>query len=127
MGRGGVLLDALLADAPDVRVRHRVGPTDVHVGGVAHDSRSVRPGDLFCCLRGERTDGHRFAPHAVEAGAAAVLVERPLDLTVAQVVVDDARAAMAPLAAAFHGHPSAGMTVVGVTGTTGKVYKLVPM
>jgi UDP-N-acetylmuramoyl-L-alanyl-D-glutamate--2,6-diaminopimelate ligase len=120
MGRGGVLLDALLADAPDVRVRRRVGPMDVHIRGVAHDSRSVRSGDLFCCLRGERTDGHRYAPLAVEAGAAAVLVERPLDLAVAQVLVDDARAAMAPLAAAFHGHPSAGMTVVGVTGTTGK-------
>jgi UDP-N-acetylmuramoyl-L-alanyl-D-glutamate--2,6-diaminopimelate ligase len=120
MGRGGVLLDALLADAPDVRVRHRVGPSAVIVRGVSHDSRSVRAGDLFCCLRGERADGHRFAPVAVEAGATAVLAERPLDLAVAQVVVDDTRIAMAPLAAAFHGHPSAAMTVVGVTGTTGK-------
>jgi len=116
----GVLLDELLADAPEVRVRHRVGPTVVTVGGVSHDSRTVRAGDLYCCLRGERTDGHRFAPVAVRAGATAVLAERPLDLAVAQVVVDDARIAMAPLAAAFHGRPSAAMTVVGVTGTTGK-------
>jgi UDP-N-acetylmuramoyl-L-alanyl-D-glutamate--2,6-diaminopimelate ligase len=120
MSGGGVLLDALLADAPGVRVRHRVGPTAVTVRGVSHDSRSVRAGDLFCCLRGERADGHRFAPVAVEAGAAALLAERPLDLAVAQVVVDDTRVAMAPLAAAFHRHPSAAMTVVGVTGTAGK-------
>jgi UDP-N-acetylmuramoyl-L-alanyl-D-glutamate--2,6-diaminopimelate ligase len=120
MGGGGVLLEALLADAPDVRVRRRVGPSAVIVRGVSHDSRAVRAGDLFCCLRGERVDGHRFAPVAVEAGAAAVLAEHPLDLAVAQVVVDDTRLAMAPLAAAFHGHPSAAMTVVGVTGTTGK-------
>jgi UDP-N-acetylmuramoyl-L-alanyl-D-glutamate--2,6-diaminopimelate ligase len=120
MGRGGVLLEALLADAPDVRVRHRVGPATAVVRGVAYDSRAVRAGDLFCCLRGEHADGHRYAPVAVEAGATAVLAERPLDVAVAQVVVDDARAAMAPLAAAFHGHPSAAMTVVGVTGTAGK-------
>ena len=90
------------------------------VGGVSHDSRTVRAGDLFCCLRGEHVDGHRYAPVAVEAGATAVLAERPLDVAVAQVVVDDARAAMAPLAAAFYGHPSAALTVVGVTGTAGK-------
>jgi UDP-N-acetylmuramoyl-L-alanyl-D-glutamate--2,6-diaminopimelate ligase len=120
MSGGGVLLDALLADAPEVRVRHRVGPATALVRGVAYDSRAVRAGDLFCCLRGEHADGHRYAPVAVEAGAAAVLAERPLDVPVAQVVVDDARAAMAPLAAAFHGHPSAAMTVVGVTGTAGK-------
>ncbi len=120
MGRGGVLLDELLADAPEIRVRQRVGPATVTVRGVSHDSRAVRAGDLFCCLRGERTDGHRFAPVAVDAGAAAILAERPLDLAIAQVVVDDSRVAMAPLAAAFQGHPSAAMTVVGVTGTTGK-------
>ena len=88
MGGSGVLLDDLLAGAPEVHVRGRIGPTPVRVGGISHDSRTVRPGDLFCCLRGERADGHRFAPVAVEAGATAVLAERPLDLAVAQVVVD---------------------------------------
>jgi UDP-N-acetylmuramoyl-L-alanyl-D-glutamate--2,6-diaminopimelate ligase len=120
MGRGGVLLDELLADAPEVRVRQRVGPSSAVVGGVSHDSRSVRAGDLFCCLRGGRVDGHAFAPVAVEAGATALLAEHRLDVAVAQVLVDDARAAMAPIAAAFHGRPSLAMTVVGVTGTAGK-------
>ena len=91
---------------------------------VTHDSRQVRPGSLFCCLVGRRTDGHLHAPAAVAAGAVALLVERPLDLAgsrpTAQVVVTDTRAAMAPVAAAFHGHPSHHLTVAGFTGTNGK-------
>lgn len=87
---------------------------------VVHDSRSVTPGALFCCLPGARTDGHRHAPSAVAAGAAALLVERPLDLGVPQVVVADARVAMGHLAAAFHHRPALRMTMVGVTGTNGK-------
>ena len=59
-------------------------------------------------------------PAAVEAGAAALVVERELELDVAQVVVADARAAMAPLAARFWGDPTAELRVVGVTGTNGK-------
>jgi UDP-N-acetylmuramoyl-L-alanyl-D-glutamate--2,6-diaminopimelate ligase len=122
MGRGGVLLDDLLAGAPGIRVRRRVGPAAVRVSGISHDSRTVRAGDLYCCLRGERVDGHDFAPRAVDAGASALLAEREIDVvpSVAQVLVEDARVAMAPIAAAFHGRPSEAMTVVGVTGTTGK-------
>ncbi|MGH9276773.1 MAG: Mur ligase family protein, partial [Acidimicrobiales bacterium] len=90
------------------------------ITGVAHDSRAVRQGSLFCCLVGERTDGHDHAASAVAAGASALVCERPLDLPVPQVVVADARAAMAQVAAAFHGHPSRRLTVAGITGTNGK-------
>jgi UDP-N-acetylmuramoyl-L-alanyl-D-glutamate--2,6-diaminopimelate ligase len=75
---------------------------------------------LFFCFRGEQADGHDFAPRAVAAGAAALVVERELDERVPQVVVADARAAMAPLAARFWGDPTAELRVVGVTGTNGK-------
>jgi UDP-N-acetylmuramoyl-L-alanyl-D-glutamate--2,6-diaminopimelate ligase len=75
---------------------------------------------LFFCVPGEKVDGHEFAGAAVEAGAVALVVERELGLDVAQVVVDDARAAMAPLAARFWGDPTAELWVVGVTGTNGK-------
>jgi UDP-N-acetylmuramoyl-L-alanyl-D-glutamate--2,6-diaminopimelate ligase len=95
----------------------RPGPT---ITSVTHDSRAVRPGALFCCLVGVRTDGHEHAASAVAAGAVALLCERPLDLDVPQVVVPDARAAMAQVAAAFFGHPSRRMSLVGVTGTNGK-------
>jgi UDP-N-acetylmuramoyl-L-alanyl-D-glutamate--2,6-diaminopimelate ligase len=69
---------------------------------------------------GEKIDGHEYGPAAVEAGAAALVVERELDLSVAQVVVADARAAMAPFAARFWRDPTSELRVVGVTGTNGK-------
>ena len=90
------------------------------ITSITHDSRAVQPGALFCCLVGARSDGHDHAAEAVASGAVALLCERPLDLDVAQVVVADARAAMAHAAAAFFGHPSRRMAVVGVTGTNGK-------
>ena len=96
------------------------GAAGVEIGGLAYDSRRVGPGDLFFCVSGFERDGHDFAPQAVAAGAAALVVERPLALGVPEVVVDSARAAMAPAAARFYGDPSGQLPVVGVTGTNGK-------
>jgi UDP-N-acetylmuramoyl-L-alanyl-D-glutamate--2,6-diaminopimelate ligase len=96
------------------------GDPAVEVRDLAYDSRRAGSGTLFFCFRGERSDGHDFAETAVEAGAAALVVERPLRLGVPQVQVEDARAAMAPIAAAFHGDPTSELTVVGITGTNGK-------
>ena len=96
------------------------GDASVEIGDLAYDSRRVGPGTLFFCFAGERTDGHDFAAGAVEAGAAALIVERPLDLEVPQAQVEDARAAMAPIAASFNGDPTSELTVVGITGTNGK-------
>jgi UDP-N-acetylmuramoyl-L-alanyl-D-glutamate--2,6-diaminopimelate ligase len=93
---------------------------DVEVADLAYDSRAVGPGTLFFCVPGFKIDGHDFAPRAVERGAVALVVERPLALGVPEVVVPSARAAMAPAAAAFHGDPTARLDVVGVTGTNGK-------
>ncbi|MDX6603300.1 MAG: UDP-N-acetylmuramoyl-L-alanyl-D-glutamate--2,6-diaminopimelate ligase [Solirubrobacterales bacterium] len=90
------------------------------MGSLAYDSRKVEPGTLFFCVPGEKVDGHDFAAGAVGAGAVALIVERELDLPVAQVVVADARAAMAPLAARFWGDPTGELRVVGITGTNGK-------
>jgi UDP-N-acetylmuramoyl-L-alanyl-D-glutamate--2,6-diaminopimelate ligase len=92
----------------------------VEITGLAYDSRSVRPGDLFFCVGGYHTDGHDFAPQAVHAGAAALVLERGLGLGLPEVLVDSARAAMAPLAARFYGEPASELRVVGVTGTNGK-------
>src|ERR671935_586262 len=93
---------------------------DVEVTDLAYDSAAVRPGTLFFCVPGFTSDGHDFAPRAVEAGAVALVVERPLDLGVPEVLVPSVRAAMAPAAAAFHGDPTAALPVIGVTGTNGK-------
>jgi UDP-N-acetylmuramoyl-L-alanyl-D-glutamate--2,6-diaminopimelate ligase len=92
----------------------------VEVTSLAYDSRRVTPGALFLCVSGFERDGHAFAPAAVGAGAVGLVVERPLGLGVPELVVPSVREAMAPLAARFHGDPSAALRVVGVTGTNGK-------
>lgn len=111
---GEVVTDAALPTA-DVR-----GDAATPITSVTHDSRRVVPGALFCCVPGSTTDGHDHAAGAVASGAAALLVERWLDLPVAQVRVPDVRIAMGHVAAAFHGHPSRSLTMVGITGTNGK-------
>ncbi len=93
----------------------------VAVSDVVLDDRSVRPGDLFGCIPGARFDGHDFARSAVERGAVALLAERPLaDLDVPAVLVRSVRAAVGPIAHLVHGSPSRAMSLVGVTGTSGK-------
>ncbi|MGI8594966.1 MAG: UDP-N-acetylmuramoyl-L-alanyl-D-glutamate--2,6-diaminopimelate ligase [Solirubrobacteraceae bacterium] len=91
-----------------------------HVLHLAYDSRRVRPGTLFFCVPGLERDGHDFAVDAVRRGAVALVVERPLGLGVPEIRVPDVRSAMPLVAARFHGHPSASLEVVGVTGTNGK-------
>ncbi len=90
------------------------------VTDLAYDTRAAGPGSLFFCVPGAHVDGHEFAADAVAAGAVALVVERALDVPVPQIVVIDARAAMAPAADAFFEHPSEQLQVAGVTGTNGK-------
>jgi UDP-N-acetylmuramoyl-L-alanyl-D-glutamate--2,6-diaminopimelate ligase len=97
-----------------------VGDPDVGIAGLAYDSRRVEPGSLYFCVPGEHADGHDFAGSAVRAGAAALVVERSLDLPVPQARVASARAAMAPAAARFFADPTAELRVIGITGTNGK-------
>ena len=110
-------LEELIRGEPVEAVR---GDTSVEIRDLAYDSRRVERGTLFFCFPGERADGHEFATRAVECGAAALVVERDLELDVPQVRVADARAAMAPLAARFWGDPTAELQVAGITGTNGK-------
>src|SRR5688572_12980881 len=88
--------------------------------GVSYDSRRVRPGHLFCCVRGTVTDGHLFAADAVAAGASAVLVEKRLDLGVPEVIVPDTRIGAALAAAEFFARPAEKLLMLGITGTNGK-------
>jgi UDP-N-acetylmuramoyl-L-alanyl-D-glutamate--2,6-diaminopimelate ligase len=96
------------------------GAPEVEISGLAYSTESVVPGTLFFCVPGFRSDGHEFAPEAVERGAAALVCERPLGLGVPELVVPDARAAMGPAAARFYGDPTRELKVVGITGTNGK-------
>src|SRR3954447_26168040 len=110
-------LERLIAalDAVEVLARE---PVDVR--DLAYDAGHATPGALFFCVPGQRADGHDFAAQAIENGAAALVVERALDVDVAQVVVRDARAAMAVAADAFFEHPTEELEIAAVTGTSGK-------
>ena len=108
------------------RVIAALAPTDVvqrapvEISDLAYDTRAVGPGALFFCVPGERHDGHAFARDAVERGAVALVVERVLELDVSQLVVPDARRAMAQAAVVFFDDPTRTLEVAGVTGTNGK-------
>ena len=96
------------------------GSASIDVAGLAYDNRRVTPGALFFCVPGFTRDGHDFAPDAGARGAAALVVERLLDQDIPQVQVPSVREAMATVAAAFFGDPTARLQTVGVTGTNGK-------
>ena len=97
-----------------------VGRAPVEIRDLAYDARTVTPGAVFFCVPGRQADGHDFAADALERGAVALVVERPLDVDVPQVVVPDARTAMAVAADEFFERPTEELQVVGVTGTSGK-------
>jgi UDP-N-acetylmuramoyl-L-alanyl-D-glutamate--2,6-diaminopimelate ligase len=97
-----------------------LNPAPIAVTDLAYDARRVTPGALFVCVAGLKVDGHDFAPQAVANGAAALIVERPLEVPVPQLVVEHAREAMARAADAFFGTPTRELDVIGVTGTNGK-------
>src|SRR5215216_5938971 len=96
------------------------GAPEVEISALAYSSNSVTPGALFFCVPGFTSDGHDFAPDAVQRGAAALVTQRRLELGVPEVVVDDVRTAMGPAAARFYGDPTSRLDVIGITGTNGK-------
>jgi UDP-N-acetylmuramoyl-L-alanyl-D-glutamate--2,6-diaminopimelate ligase len=111
----------------DIEVIETAGdPTSVDIRGIAHDSRRVIPGDLFCCVPGLLSDGHDHAAEAVDRGAVGLVCEHFIPQLLDQPVVQTriapgtARPVMARLAAAFYGYPARDLLMVGVTGTNGK-------
>ncbi len=109
-----------LLDRPAFRLQAE--GADGQVTAIAYDSRRVKPGAVFVALRGVNADGARFAPQAIAQGAIAVVAETaaPGGTAVPWLQVPNARAALAELAAAFYGHPSEALALVGITGTNGK-------
>ena len=102
-----------------------IGSSEARFNAVEYDSRRVKPGALFVAVPGGRHDGHNYLAQAVEAGAAAVLVQanrrsKWAGLAVPGLAVPDTRRALAGAAAAFFEWPALKLTVVGVTGTDGK-------
>jgi UDP-N-acetylmuramoyl-L-alanyl-D-glutamate--2,6-diaminopimelate ligase len=100
-------LAELIQDLAGARLVGAADPGATEVRGVQSDSRAVEPGDVYVAVRGLRADGHRFAPQAIERGAAALVVEDLVDAPVPQVVVGSAAEALGVLTARAAGPPIA--------------------
>jgi UDP-N-acetylmuramoyl-L-alanyl-D-glutamate--2,6-diaminopimelate ligase len=111
-------LKTLVAAIP---VRQVIGTLDRTVESIAYDSRRVQRNGLFVALPGQKVDGRDFIQQAIEKGAAAIVAEREENHPRATcVVVENARYALADLAASFYGFPARRLKLAGVTGTNGK-------
>ncbi len=117
-------LGELIQGAPSLQSPGTIAQADLRreVVGVAYDSRRVSAGSVFVAVRGHQLDATRFAGEAIRRGAVAVVAEAlpPPGVAVPWIVAPDARLALAELAAAFYGHPSHDLSVIGITGTNGK-------
>ncbi|MGN1002991.1 MAG: UDP-N-acetylmuramoyl-L-alanyl-D-glutamate--2,6-diaminopimelate ligase [Oscillospiraceae bacterium] len=104
----------------DIEILAMTADPETEIGGIAYDSRAVRPGDLFAAVVGLQSDGHRFIPMAVEKGAAAVLCQTVPEDGAPYVLVADTRHALAIASRNLFGDPAGKMCLIGVTGTNGK-------
>lgn len=102
-----------------VAVKSSTAADDLEIREVRYDSRAVQAGDLFVAIRGFATDGHQYIGKALEQGAVAIVCEEAPEGAPA-VVVENARQALAEIAANRFGHPADSMVMLGVTGTNGK-------
>lgn len=106
-----------------LEIIRRIGAGDPEITSIAFDSRDVSEGSVFFALPGIHVDGHDYITTAIENGAVAVIctsIPSDIEPKVVYLRVPDTRAAMSPFSAAFWGHPSKELKVVGVTGTDGK-------
>ncbi|WP_066503561.1 Mur ligase family protein [Abyssisolibacter fermentans] len=94
---------------------------NITINKIAYHSKKVVPDDVFVCIKGYKTDGHKYISNALESGAGAIIVEdfQP-DLSIPQIQVKDTRKALAALSSAFYGNPSKSMKTIGITATNGK-------
>ncbi len=92
----------------------------VQINDVISDSRDVKPGTLFACIKGEKSDGHEFVRTAEENGASALLCEREVDSDLPQIIVEHVRDFLGDVASFVYDNPSSKLLMVGITGTNGK-------
>lgn len=113
-------LSELLVNLDTIDIK---GNTDIEINAVNYDSRKVKKNDIFVCIRGFVSDGHKYAKKAAEAGASVIVCEEIIDLSpyeVTTILVENSRQSLAILAANYYGNPSKKMNMIGVTGTNGK-------
>lgn len=93
---------------------------DITVTGLEMDSRKVKPGHVFVCIKGFTVDGHDYIEQAIHNGAVAIIAMKPADVSVPVIVVSDTSRALAMLAAKFYDYPTTKIPLIGITGTNGK-------
>ena len=98
------------------------GSDGIEITTLANDSRKVQEGSVFVCISGAVSDGHKYAHDVCEKGAAAVIVEKDVEVPehVTVIKVSDTRYALALMSAAYFGYPAEKLKVIGITGTKGK-------
>jgi UDP-N-acetylmuramoyl-L-alanyl-D-glutamate--2,6-diaminopimelate ligase len=94
---------------------------EVNISGISYHSQKVSSNNVFVCIRGYKTDGHKYLKNAVENGAVAAIVEEFQEgISIPQLLVDNSRIALAQLGAHFYGEPSKALKMIGITATNGK-------
>ena len=93
---------------------------NLDITGVAYDSRKVSEGNIFVCIKGYETDGHKYAAQAAQNGASLIIAEEKVETDVPVMYVDDSRKVLAEVAAAFYKNPAEKLSLIGITGTNGK-------
>ena len=102
-------------------VKEIIGSADINISGISFDSSKVKPGNVFVCIKGFKTDGHSFARDAIDKGAVAIIAEYvPEDIASNIILVDNSRLALAKISAAFYNYPYKNFKLIGITGTNGK-------
>ncbi|QED46262.1 Mur ligase family protein [Cytobacillus dafuensis] len=104
-----------------IKVKQVLNNKDLNIFGISYHSQKVTKGHLFVCVRGYKTDGHKYLAQAVEKGAVAAVVEEFQEgIDIPQYLVEDSRISLARLGAAFYNHPSKKLQMIGITATNGK-------
>jgi UDP-N-acetylmuramoyl-L-alanyl-D-glutamate--2,6-diaminopimelate ligase len=98
------------------------GSTGVNINNICYDNRKVTKNDIFVCIKGFATDGHKYIKGAIEKGASTIIVQDAVEVeeNVNIIKVDDSRKVLAKIGANYYGNPADKLNIIGVTGTNGK-------
>lgn len=113
-------IQTLISLIPYYRTIPSILDEKIIIKKVEVDSRNISVGDAFICIPGYTVDGHDFAATAARQGAAIIIAEKELDVSVPVIIVPDTTRALALIAAAFYEHPTKKLDLIGITGTNGK-------
>ena len=95
-------------------------PEKIEIKGISYNSKTVREGEIFVCLVGEKSDGHNFAKMAEDKGASAIIAQKSIETDLPVLIVKNTQIALSQASKVFYNFPSSKMRIIGVTGTNGK-------